>query len=112
TTLFSEAAGRHLNYFAGGRSLPLPAGTTGPIWADSDNRITVTGTDSTGTTVGTGPCAVNCNNLSGDIYAFHPAGANIAFVDGSVRFVAKNMPITTLIALVTKDGGEQVGSDY
>ncbi len=113
TTLFSEAAGRHLQYFAGGTSAPLPAGTTGPIWADADNRITVTGTDGTGQgSIGSGPCAMNCNNLSGDVYAFHPAGANVCFVDGSVRFVAKNIPITTLIALVTKDGGEQVGSDY
>jgi prepilin-type N-terminal cleavage/methylation domain-containing protein/prepilin-type processing-associated H-X9-DG protein len=111
TTLFSEAAGRHLQYFANRSSIPLPAGTTGPIWADSDNRITVTGTDGTGQVVGSGPCVMNCNNLSGDVYSFHPAGANICFVDGSVRFVAKNIPITTLIAMVTKDGGEQVGSD-
>jgi prepilin-type processing-associated H-X9-DG protein len=108
TTLFSEAAGRHLQYFANRSSTPLPAGATGPIWADADNRITVTGTDGTGQVVGSGPCAVNCNNLSGDIYSFHPAGANVAFVDGSVRFVQKNVAITTLIAWVTKDGGEQV----
>jgi prepilin-type N-terminal cleavage/methylation domain-containing protein/prepilin-type processing-associated H-X9-DG protein len=109
TTLYSEAAGRHLQYFADRSSFPLPAGTTGPIWADADNRITVTGTDGTGRgSIGTGPCAINCNNLSGDVFSFHPAGANVAFVDGSVRFVQKNIAITTLIALVTKDGGEQV----
>jgi prepilin-type N-terminal cleavage/methylation domain-containing protein/prepilin-type processing-associated H-X9-DG protein len=109
TTLFSEAAGRHLQYFADRSSTPLPAGATGPIWADADNRITVTGTDGTGRgSIGSGPCAINCNNLSGDVYSFHPAGANVAFVDGSVRFVQKNIAITTLIALVTKDGGEQV----
>jgi prepilin-type N-terminal cleavage/methylation domain-containing protein/prepilin-type processing-associated H-X9-DG protein len=109
TTLYSEAAGRHLQYFADRSSIPLPAGTTGPIWADADNRITVTGTDGTGRgSIGSGPCAINCNNLSGDVYSFHPAGANVAFVDGSVRFVQKNIAITTLIALITKDGGEQV----
>jgi len=113
STLFSEAAGRHLLYFADRSSTPLPAGTTGPIWADADNRITVTGTDTTGRgSIGSGPCAINCNNLSGDVFSFHPSGANIAFVDGSVRMVSKNIPITTLIALVTKDGGENVGSDY
>jgi prepilin-type processing-associated H-X9-DG protein len=58
--------------------------------------------------IGTGPCAINCNNFSGDVYSFHPAGANIAYVDGSVRFAQRNMAITTLVALVTKDGGEQV----
>jgi len=55
---------------------------------------------------------MNCNNLSGDIYSFHTRGANICFVDGSVRFVSQNIPLTTLIALVTKDGGEQVDSSY
>jgi prepilin-type N-terminal cleavage/methylation domain-containing protein/prepilin-type processing-associated H-X9-DG protein len=108
TTIFSETAGRHLQYFAGGKSAPYP-GITGPIWADADNRITVTGTDATGmNSIGTGPCAINCNNFSGDVYSFHPAGANIAYVDGSVRFAQRNMAITTLVALVTKDGGEQV----
>ena len=63
-----------MQYFAGYTAAPLPAGTTGPIWADSDNRLTVTGTDPTGMN-GTGACAVNCNNLSGDIYAFHTGGA-------------------------------------
>jgi prepilin-type N-terminal cleavage/methylation domain-containing protein/prepilin-type processing-associated H-X9-DG protein len=111
TTIFSETAGRHLQYFAGGRSAPYP-GITGPIWADADNRITVTGTDATGmNSIGTGACAINCNNFSGDVYSFHPAGANIAFVDGSVRFAQRNMAITTLIALVTKDGGEQIQAD-
>lgn len=111
TTLYSEASGRHLQYFADRSSAPLPAGTTGSIWADADNRITVTGTDATGRSIGSGACAINCNNLSGDVFSFHSAGANIAYVDGSVRFAQKNIAITTLIALVTKDGGEQVGEN-
>jgi prepilin-type N-terminal cleavage/methylation domain-containing protein/prepilin-type processing-associated H-X9-DG protein len=107
TAFFSEAAGRHLQFYANRSSTPYPAGTTGPIWADSDNRLTVTGTDSTGTTnIGTGPCAVNCNNLSGDIYSFHNGGANIAFADGSVRFCRDSIDIKVLAALVTKSGGE------
>jgi prepilin-type processing-associated H-X9-DG protein/prepilin-type N-terminal cleavage/methylation domain-containing protein len=109
TIMYSEAAGRDKQYFTGGKSAPLPAGTTGPIWADSDNRITITGTSTDGTTsIGTGPCAINCNNQSGDIYAFHPQGANILFADGSVRFVTSSVTITTLAALVTKGGGEVV----
>jgi prepilin-type processing-associated H-X9-DG protein len=110
TTLYSEAAGRHLQYYADRSGVPYDATSiTGPIWADSDNRLTVTGTDATGrTNFGTGPCAMNCNNLQGDIYSFHPNGANIAFADGSVRFVQASIPITTLAALVTKAGGEVV----
>ncbi len=111
TTLYSEAAGRNLQYYTGRKSAPYPTGTTGPIWADSDNRITVTGTDATGTTqFGTGPCAMNCNNLQGDIYSFHTGGANIAFGDGAVHFVRETIPITMLAALVTKAGGEVIDS--
>jgi prepilin-type N-terminal cleavage/methylation domain-containing protein/prepilin-type processing-associated H-X9-DG protein len=106
TTLYSEAAGKDQQYYTGGAPVAVPSGTTGRIWCDSDNRITVTGTDATGmASIGTGPCAMNCNNQT-DIYSFHTGGANIAFADGSVRFVSQSVNITTLAALVTKAGGE------
>jgi prepilin-type N-terminal cleavage/methylation domain-containing protein/prepilin-type processing-associated H-X9-DG protein len=110
TTLYSEAGGRDLQWFGDGTSTALPAGTTGPIWADSDNRLTVTGTGNEGhdTNTTSGTCAMNCNNLSGDIYSFHTGGANIGFADGSVRFVGQSITIVTLSALVTKSGGEVV----
>ncbi len=108
TTLYSEAAGRTQQWYAN-RVNGGPNTTTGAIWADSDNRITVTGTDATGTTsFGKGPCAMNCNNIQGDIYSFHSGGANIAMADGSVHFVAQTITITTLAAMVTKGGGEVV----
>jgi prepilin-type N-terminal cleavage/methylation domain-containing protein/prepilin-type processing-associated H-X9-DG protein len=111
TTLYSEAAGRNLQYYTGHKSTAYPTSSTGPIWADSDNRITVTGTDSTGTTqFGTGPCAMNCNNLQGDIYSFHTGGANIAFGDGSVHFIRESISLVTLAAMVTKAGGEVIDS--
>jgi prepilin-type N-terminal cleavage/methylation domain-containing protein/prepilin-type processing-associated H-X9-DG protein len=110
TTLYSEAAGRHLQYYTGRSSQSYdPTKITGPIWADSDNRLTVTGTDPTGkdsAQFGKGPCVMNCNNLQGDIYSFHPGGANIVFADGSVRFVRESISIATLAALVTKSSGE------
>ncbi len=109
TTMYSEAAGRDMQYTAGAGSAPLPVGITGLIWADSDNRLTVTGTSADGLSqIGTGPCAMNCNNIQGDIFSFHTGGANIAFADGSVRFVAATIDIKTLSALVTKAGGEVV----
>jgi prepilin-type N-terminal cleavage/methylation domain-containing protein/prepilin-type processing-associated H-X9-DG protein len=109
TTLYSEAAGRDKQYYTGRSSAPYAASNTGQIWADSDNRLTVTGTDASGKTgIGTGPCVMNCNNLAGDIYSFHPGGANIVFADGSVRFVRETVSIVTLAALVTKDSGEVV----
>ncbi len=108
TALYSEAAGRVAQYYANGK-FGGTANITGPIWADSDNRLTVTGTDATGTTsFGTGPCAMNCNNLQGDIYSFHPGGANIVFADGSVHFVQASISIAVLAALVTKGGGEVI----
>jgi prepilin-type N-terminal cleavage/methylation domain-containing protein/prepilin-type processing-associated H-X9-DG protein len=110
TVLLSEAGGRILQYYTGGGSVPFDTTKiTGPIWADSDNRLTLTGTSTDGKSqFGTGPCAMNCNNLQGDIYAFHPGGANICFADGSVRFVRQSIAIGVLASLVTKGGGEVV----
>jgi prepilin-type processing-associated H-X9-DG protein len=108
TIMYSEAAGRDKQCFAGKQCTTYDqTKITGPIWADSDNRITITGTDPTGkTNFGSGPCAMNCNNLQGDIYSFHTGGANVAFADGSVRLIRDNVSIVTLAQLVTKGGGE------
>lgn len=109
TILFGEAAGRSQQCYGGGKCQAYdPANTTSPIWADSDNRITLTGTNADGSNAGQGPCAVNCNNLSGDFYSFHAGGVNISFADGSVHFIAQTIPITTLAALITRDGGEMI----
>ena len=114
TTLYAEACARDQQYYAGGQLAsgynPLTGGFTGYIWCDSDNRITVTGTDATGVgSIGSGPRVMNGNNQSGDIYSFHPTGANICFADGSVKFVNESISIQTLAALVTRAGGEVVG---
>src|SRR5262249_21112729 len=115
TTLYSEACGRDKQCYAGRKCQAYDATSiTGPIWADSDNRLTVTGTDATGQGgFGTGPCVMNCNNLEGDIYSFHPGGANVCFADGSVRFVRETVTLQVLAALVTANGGETVSpNDY
>jgi prepilin-type processing-associated H-X9-DG protein len=109
TALFSEAAGRNMQWYTNGASDPTVPLPTGPIWADSDNRITVTGTSPDGkSAIGSGPCVVNCNNLQGDVYAFHPGGANISYCDGHVSFISSSININILAALVTKAGYEGV----
>jgi prepilin-type N-terminal cleavage/methylation domain-containing protein/prepilin-type processing-associated H-X9-DG protein len=113
TTLFSEVCGRDNQYYTAGIGGTLPNGTTGPIWCDSDNRLTVTGTDSTGKGgIATGPCAMNCNNLQGDIYSFHSGGANIGMADGSVRYVNQSISIVALASMVTKGGNEIIDPNF
>jgi prepilin-type N-terminal cleavage/methylation domain-containing protein/prepilin-type processing-associated H-X9-DG protein len=114
TTLYSEAGGRIMQYYASGPGVAYDVNKiTGPIWADSDNRLTVTGTSPDGLSqFGTGSCAMNCNNLQGDIYSFHTGGANIAYADGSVRFARASITIAVLASLVTKQGGEIPPTDY
>ena len=43
----------------------------------------------------------------------HPGGVNLAFGDGSVRFIKDTIALTVWRALSTRNGGEIVsGSDY
>jgi prepilin-type N-terminal cleavage/methylation domain-containing protein/prepilin-type processing-associated H-X9-DG protein len=42
----------------------------------------------------------------------HPGGVNVLFCDGSVHFLRDAMPLKTLAALCTRDGGEVVGDGY
>jgi prepilin-type processing-associated H-X9-DG protein len=112
TTLYSEAAGKNMQYYTGHISAPVAVGTTGMIWSDSDNRITVTGTAYDGQTTliaaGAGPCVVNCNNQQGDIFSFHAGGANLAYADGHVSFISTSIGINILVSLTTRGGGEIV----
>lgn len=57
-----------------------------------------------------GPCAVNCSN-GASIYGFHPDGANVLFVDGSVRLLKAGLSQELLIALVSYAGGEVLSQE-
>jgi prepilin-type N-terminal cleavage/methylation domain-containing protein len=48
---------------------------------------------------------------SGEVYAFHAAGANVLLGDGSVRLISDQIRITEFAALVTRNGNENVSVD-
>lgn len=52
-------------------------------------------------------CAVNCTNDS-EIYAFHPSGANVTMVDGSVHFWLNTINPYVLTAQCSMNVGELV----
>jgi prepilin-type N-terminal cleavage/methylation domain-containing protein len=74
-----------------------------------------------------GGCAVNCTNGfdypaynappfgtsgTGQPYSFHPGVINVLLGDGSTRVVSESISVTTFAALVTRNGGEVIGSDF
>ena len=48
---------------------------------------------------------------SGEVYAFHPGGANVALGDGSARLISQDTPLAVFARLVTRSGGEEVEVD-
>lgn len=107
TVLLVEIAGKDMVWQKGTDTGSQISGTYGGLggWADTTSGNTkLTGSLPTGTT-GPGACGVNCSNDLG-LYSFHPGGANVAFVDGSVRFINQTIDIETLIAFITRNGGD------
>lgn len=92
----------------------------GGAWATNDGsyaigqRIDWCRTSATGLNAVPGVMRINNANDWGHFYySFHPGGANFAFADGSVRFLAERTPIWIVASLTTKAGSEAVSSaDY
>ena len=94
-----ESAGRPEHWQNGTRS-----GIDEPLngaWSDPSVNLQLQGvwTES-------GPCLVNCDNL-GEIYSFHPSGANFLFSDGHVKTVAANIDPKAVLAWLTPDAGDE-----
>jgi len=124
TIMFAESAGRPYLYrkreLVG--ELPDPR-VNGGGWCRPASDFSVDGSSPDGTTL-PGPCAVNCTNGeqmgstfpdpyygsegTGEVYAFHPAGAQVVFGDGSVRLISSRIDIRDFARLVTRSGAEQV----
>jgi prepilin-type processing-associated H-X9-DG protein len=107
TLLLAESAGRN-QLWQMGRQV---SGSTTGAWANPGTQITVSGFDPNNPASNVGPCAVNCTN-GNEIYAFHTAGANLLFGDGSVRLVAANTSVNVIIPLTTRAVGEPISVDF
>lgn len=88
------------------------APTTAKAWAPWAGQgcvwiLSYVGSGETWAPSGLGPCNVNCNNHQG-IYAFHPGGANSAFLDGAVHFLSEGIDPTVLYAMVSRSRGDRV----
>jgi prepilin-type N-terminal cleavage/methylation domain-containing protein/prepilin-type processing-associated H-X9-DG protein len=111
TLIIGELAGRPHTYIRGNIDIsPDPPNHYGGGWADWDNPHQMHGNSDDGRT-SPGPCAINCSN-DGGMYSFHTGGANVAFADGSVRYLQAQISMTIMAALITKDGGEVIPGDY
>jgi prepilin-type N-terminal cleavage/methylation domain-containing protein/prepilin-type processing-associated H-X9-DG protein len=121
TILFGECAGREdvwrgrkMKPALADKSNPNCARARGGAWATNDspyeigNRVEwcVNGTIP-------GPMRINNSNEHGHLfYSFHPLGANFAFADGSVRFIAESVRLRLLADLVTKMGAESTLEEF
>jgi prepilin-type processing-associated H-X9-DG protein len=120
--LVVEDAGRPAHWLRTGRgpSNSVPGGgnanvvngrVTGAGWADPANSIPLHGFTADGLHA-PGPCPINCTN-NNEAFSFHAGGMNVAFADGSVRFVRETVNIITYAAMITRAGGEiSSGADF
>ena len=86
-------------------------------WADINGGFSVDGANSagvqnntsgSGATTIVGTCSMNCTNDS-EMYSFHTGGVQTLLADGSVRFLSENIGGSTLVGLITLQGGEVPG---
>jgi prepilin-type N-terminal cleavage/methylation domain-containing protein len=126
TILVAEIAARpsiyQKNLKQPGVQSPLggPLGQTsasgGGGWGDpSTGGFILLGSDANGNyqapPTGNNSCVINCSNDLG-LYSFHTSGAQAVFVDGSVHFLAKEVSVQTMIALITRGGTEVITEDF
>ncbi len=116
TIMVSEDAGRP-NYYLNGKQIPdgsiIPGiGETGPTiytnegsgwgWADYNSEFY---TDGDGSRQHTNWSSNN------EIYAFHAAGADHVFADGSVHLIKQSTAPAVFVALISPAGGEVISGD-
>jgi len=82
-----------------------PVSSAGGAWGDMFCYSALAGAQCNNSGQRLGPCMINYTS-NNEIYSWHTGGANALFGDGSVRFLQESIPAATLIALVTRAGGE------
>jgi prepilin-type N-terminal cleavage/methylation domain-containing protein/prepilin-type processing-associated H-X9-DG protein len=127
TILIGESAGREDVWRGRSNHYPANADKTkttcararGGSWATNDGPYgfgeSLVGWCSKGPTSGAipGPMKINGSNEWGWLlYSFHQNGVNVAFADGSVRFLNEGMNVRTLGMLATRAGNEVIPDEY
>ena len=86
-------------------------------WADPNNTQWVDGGNRDGNNdirdvnSDRNSCVINCTNLSyRGFYSFHPGLSQFTMGDGSVKGISENIDDVVLASLITRAGGEVVGS--
>jgi prepilin-type processing-associated H-X9-DG protein len=123
TIMYAESAGRPNLYRRNKKVGDLPDNRVNAGgWSRPASDFSLDGSSYDGT-VFPGPCPMNCTNGedvgstsfphpyygtegTAEAYSFHPGGANFAYGDASVRFLAENITIRDFARLVTRSGGE------
>jgi prepilin-type N-terminal cleavage/methylation domain-containing protein/prepilin-type processing-associated H-X9-DG protein len=111
TLLLNEVAMRPTQYINGHKQTTTVSAPQYATWAGfAATSLYMHNSDGTvSATPLTAACAINCNNDAG-IFAFHPAGANSLFCDGSVHFLSTRAAPSVIIGLATRDGMEILSS--
>lgn len=115
TMIISEVAGRPDIYNRARQKVNLPPlnMTEGAGWGDPFNGENwMSGTTFDGDpTAPSGPCLINCNNLTGrSLYSWHSGGINAVMGDGSVRFISDSTATRVIAFLITSQRGEVLPS--
>jgi prepilin-type N-terminal cleavage/methylation domain-containing protein len=136
TILLAESAGRPIVYRGRSRADGATAAEQFPQrrvnaggWVRPASDLSIDGSTANGSTFRSSPTkVVNATNGEsvetapfqsgyygtdggGEVYAFHPAGANVVFGDLSTRLITSDISIRLFSSLVTRNGGEVIAGD-
>jgi len=106
TFMIVEDGGRPQFYVLAGKFLNNgPVSQGGGAWADPFGYLVMNGSMPDGSGLIPGPCAIDCTS-DNEMFSFHPGGINIAFGDGDVRFITKDINLAVAASYISKAGGE------